>query len=600
MAPVNDRFHSRKSSSKPLKHPFFMAPSERATQRLSHHIQESNALNKAIQINLISEDDDDKEEEQDNPKTLRLLETNEFFQKRIKTTTANYFKHSINLKKVSSSELPPYPLEFQLPKTLNSHFEAKSCSPLIIKAIDPILISLNQSISISNHEFIPLAGLIKESHSEIKAEGLKRLNNIICDRSIGISDNLHTINSIINEIEVSLSHDQPILWGFTGPPGVGKTKLVETISEALDLRLITIDSTQSPRNSKTFETLQTTLSHNTPRSFSQFFSAPEKQQGKKKHKVAVLFDEVEIAFESDRGYWSALSSFLQSSIGKTVPIFITSNVRIDSLESIIKLPDHFRFHCIAEGDHRKLSNNSDFISRLHRIDTSIEYEQLALITGYHLKSDYVINEEVGKVDSVALIEEALRWNGLLENVHISSSSKEIDAFSYSESASLADILLSIKERSVKMNLDYSENLHSEFFAYETNTNDIPIISNSLLYSNIPEIYSNIPETSFIARELLERTIHPFINFEQNIVRKVKVKGSDSKYWKDFSKRLALRFFNYTKSLQTWNFELSNHVVSIEIETFSKNRGRRKRAHYRYIGEDLLNEILNLNHDDINK
>lgn len=571
-----------------------MAPAERAAQRLSRHIVESNALNRAIQINLVSEDDDE-----DTPKAPRSSSTNGFFQKRVKTTSGNSCNRSINLKRISYSEPPPYPLEFQLYKTCHYPFEAKYCSSLVVKPITPVVKSLNQNMS--NPEFVPLARLIKESCSEMSLEDLKSLNNIICDRSIGIS-NKNMFTSIMNEIEVNLSSDQPILWIFTGSPGSGKTKLVENISEALDLRLITIDSTQSPRNSKTFETLQTTLSHSTPRSFSQFFSTPEKQQGKKKQNVAVLFDEVEIAFESDRGYWSALSTFLQSPAAKTVPIFITSNASIDFLETIIKLPDHFRFTCTGEDDHRKLSIDSDFIGRLHRIDTSIEYEQLALITGYHAKPENinVMSDEIeigNSNDYKSLINEALRWNGLLENIQVGST--DINEFSYAESASLADIFLSVSETFVKMNLDYSENLHSEFFTYETN--NIPIVSNSLLYSNIPEIYDNIPETSVIARDLLERTIYPFANNKQ-----IHVPNSNHhiEYWKGLSKRLALRFFDYTKSLQcpqTWMVELSNHVVSIEsdnyIETFSRNRGRRKRAYYRYIGEELLNEILDSNDEN---
>lgn len=382
-----------------------MAPAERAAQRLSRHIQESNALNRAIQINLVSEDD-----EEDNSKMSRSSSTNEFFQKRVKTTSVNSSNRFVNLKRISHSEPPPFPLEFQLHKAFHSPFEAKSSSSLIVKPIKPVLKSFNQNMS--NSEFVPLSRLIKESYSEINMDSLKSLNDIICDRSIGISNN-NMFTPIMNEIEVNLSSDQPILWIFTGSSGSGKTKLVENISDALDLRLITIDSTQSPRNSKTFETLQTTLSHSTPRSFSQFFSTPEKLQGKKKQKVAVLFDEVEIAFESDRGYWSALSTFLQSPTAKTVPIFITSNASIDFLETIIKLPDHFRFTCIDGGDHRKLSINSDFISRLHRIDTSIEYEQLALITGYHDKPENmeIISDEIeigSSNDYKPLINEALK------------------------------------------------------------------------------------------------------------------------------------------------------------------------------------------------
>jgi hypothetical protein len=585
---------------KTLKHKFFMAPAERAAQHLSRHIQESNALNKAIQIDLVSEDDDDE----DISKTARSSCANGFFQKRkrVKTTSRGNLNNnnSINLKKISYSEPPPYPLKFQLYKICQSPFEAKYVSPSIIKPILPVFKSLNQNTWY--HESVPLALIIKESYSEISMESLTKLNNTICDRSIGIS-NKNLFTPILNEIEVSLNSDYPILWIFTGPPGSGKTKLVENISESLNLRLITIDSTQSPRNSKTFETLQTTLSHSTPRSFSQFFSGTEKQQQKmKKEKIAILFDEVEIAFESDRGYWSALSNFLQSPAAKAALIFITSNASIHFLQTIIKLPDHFRFTFIGAGDYRKLSINSDFISRLHRIDTSIEYEQLALITGYHIKSENPdimsdFDEIESSNDYKCLIDEALRWNGILENIKVGSA--DIDEFSYAESASLADILLSVTESSVKINMDYSENLQSEFFTYETN--DLPIVSNSLLYSNIPEVCENIPETSAIARELLGRTIYPFVNSKQ-----INIPDSNQKieYWKDLSKRLALRFFDYTKSLQcpqAWKLELLNHVISIEndnfIETFSRNRGRRKKAYYRYIGEELLNEILNLRHEN---
>lgn len=575
-----------------------MAPSERAAHRLSQYVQESNALNRVIQINLLSED------EENVPKLPKSTGSNGFFQKRLKTSVGNSFGRSINLKKISSLELPPFPLEFQLYKTSHSPHEASSISPQLIKLIKPVVKTLNQSHCV--REIAPLAKLIKETYSEINLECLKKLNNLICDRSIGISaPTKHKFSSILNDIEVNLSSNQPILWILTGPPGVGKTKLVENISEALDLRLITIDSTQSPRNSKAFETLQTTLSHSAPRSFSQFFSTPEKEGTKKKQKVAVIFDEVEIAFESDRGFWSALSSFLQSPAAKTVPIFITSNVSIDFLDKIIKFPEHVRFTCIDdEGDFRKLTNNSDFISRLHRIDTSIEYEQLALTTGYHAKPDNVIDVtvddedmEIGNTnDSAPLIKEALRWDNLLENIQTGST--DIDAFSYAESASFADILLSISETSVKMNLDYTENLHSEFFTCDAI--DIPITSNTLLYSNIPEIYSHMPETTAVARELLEKTIY---SFTRNLKSETAI-NNKVEYWKDLSKRLAERFFDYTKSLQspqTWMTELTNHIIEIEtdnyLETFSRNRGRRKRAYYRYIGEEILNEILRLRCQD---
>ena len=576
-----------KPCSIPLKHPFFMAPLERAAQRLSQHIQESNALNRAIQVNLVSEDDDEKEI------TKEFKLSNAFFRKRIKTDSEKSCNPLINLKNISSSEPPPFPFEFQLQKASHHSFAARSCSSLIIKPILPVLksSSLNPIESIS--ENAPLAQLIKESYSDIMIEDLKGL---IYDRSIGVS-NKNIFNSILNDIEINLCSGRPILWIFTGSPGTGKTKLVENISEALDLRLITIDSTQSPRNSKTFETLQSTLSHSTPRSFSQFFSTPkEKQQGTKKQKVAVLFDEVEIAFESDRGYWSALSSFLQSPASRTVPIFITSNSTIDFLETIIKLPDYYKVTVIDERDLRKFAINSDFIGRLHRIDTSIEYEQLALITGYHTTSestDAICNNSGYYSDFKSLINEAFRWNGLLENIQIGAT--DIDEFSYAESASLADIFLSVKEKSCeKMNMDHCDNLHSEFFAFDVN--DISLITNTLLYSNIPEIYNNVPETSVIARALLEKTIFTFVN-DKEVRNNFNYRHQQK--WKDLSKKLALRFFDYTKSLQflnTWTVELSNHVLSIESDYNSFSRSRRKRAYYRYIGDNLSNEILTLNNE----
>lgn len=575
-----------------------MAPSERNSHRLSQHIQASNALNRAIQINLLSEEEDD-----DNSKSVRLSKTSGFFQKRVKTTSENGTSQAVKLKKIASSDAPPYPLEFQMYKTKYFPFEAELVSPQIIRPITPTVLASNQSFY--NHENVPLAQLIKETYSELSFDGLRRLNNLISDRGIGISSpNRQIFTSILNDIEVTLSSDQPILWVFNGPPGTGKTYLAESIAEALGLRLITIDSTQGPRNSKTFDTLQTTLSHSAPRSFSQFFSTPEKQ-AKKQQKVAILFDEVEIAFESDRGFWSALSSFLQSPSAKTIPIFITSNVSIEFLETIIKFPDHFRHAFIGKYDFRKFSNNYDFIKRLHRIDTSIEYEQLASTTGYYIKPDKIIDIsgndcdiELGKVtDNVNLIDEALRWDGLLENIQTGST--DIDAFSYAESASFADMLLSVEEPSVKLNIDFADNLQSEFFAHDSS--DISsIASNTLLYSSIPEIYVHSQGTSSVARELLERTIHPFCNELKSQGGVVNNSENQIQHWKDLSKKLAARFFDYTKSLQCphiWTSELSQHVVRIETENYleavSRNRGRRKRAYYRYIGEELLNEVLNL-------
>lgn len=576
-----------------------MAPSERNAHRLAQHIQASNALNRAIQINLVSE-----EEDEDNLKPARLSRTSGFFQKRVKTTSENGTSQAVKLKKIASLDAPPFPLEFQLYKTRHLPFEAKLISSQITKPVAPTVATLNQSFS--NHEIVPLAQLIKETYSELSFDGLRRLNNFIDDRGLGISPpNRQIFTSILNDIEVNLSSDQPILWIFTGLPGTGKTSLAESISEALDLRLITIDSTQGPRNSKTFDTLQTTLSHSAPRSFSQFFSSSEKQTKKQQQKIAVLFDEVEIAFESDRGFWSALSSFLQSPSAKTIPIFVTSNASMKFLETIIKFPDYVRHACIGKYDHRKFSNNFDFIKRLHRIDTSIEYEQLAATTGYYITPDKIIDIsgndcdiELGKVNNnVNLIDEALRWDGLLENIHMGST--YIDSFSYAESASFADLLLSVKETDVKFNMDFAENLQSEFFAHDST--DIPAIaSNSLLYSSIPEIYTHCPGTSSVAREILQKTIYSFSNELKPQGGAVNNSEQKIEHWKDLSRRLAGRFFDYTKSIQCsqiWTSELSQHVVGIEtdnyLEIVSRNRGRRKRAYYRYIGEELLHEVLNL-------
>ena len=49
---------SASKSASASVHPFFMAPAARAAARLSHQISESNALNRAIRINLLSEDED--------------------------------------------------------------------------------------------------------------------------------------------------------------------------------------------------------------------------------------------------------------------------------------------------------------------------------------------------------------------------------------------------------------------------------------------------------------------------------------------------------------------------------------------------------------
>lgn len=571
-----------------------MAPAERVAARLSQHISESNALNRAIQINLISEDEDNVVQEENT--VNGQIGSSTFFQKRAKLSSDSVKKfNGVRLKRISSSDPPPFPLKFQLSKVSIQSFEIPdnfsnrlfnnpvNCNPI---DLSDSISGAQQIINLEDRKSERLAKIMRETYSEIDIKGLKRLNSRI-DLPSQAKRNLFT--TIFNEVEVNLSSEQPILWVFTGPSGVGKTKMFESLAESLDLRLITIDSTQSPRNGKTFETLQTTLSHSVPKSFSQFF--PTEQKGTKQ-KVAILFDEVEIAFESDRGYWSALSSFLQSPVSRTVPIFITSNADTSFLESIIKFPDHVRFTSIKEGDHRKLSINNDFIGRLHRIDTSLEYEHLAMSTGYFYTESESDMDTIGCDSSLVLINEALRWNGLIDTISTSTDDLDltIDPFSYAEFASFSDILLSVKEDSVKMNLDFHDNIDCEFFDDDEAPTEI-----TLLYSIIPEIYEeeSVSGLSDIAKECIGMTIKKFTDE----VREHVFDGNDS-HWIYLSKKLSRRFYDYTRSLhclRTWSQEIASYVIFLELNNFesSSSSRRRKRAFYRYLGEELLNEILDL-------
>ena len=571
-----------------------MAPAERAAARLSHQISESNALNRAIKINLISEDEDGVDtggQEQAGSAT--------FFQKRTKLSSDSVKKfNSIRLKRISSVDPPPFPLEFQLSALSVQGFQIPDFrNRLFNDSTNCTLINLPESKS-KPFLSVPLAKLIKETCSEIDLKGLKSLNTRI---NLPSQTESNSFYSILSEVEINLSTGQPILWGLTGPNGVGKTKFIELLTEKLDLRLIAIDSTQIPRNAKTFETLQTALSHSAPKSVSQFFSN-EKKSTANKSKVALLFDEVEIAFESDRGYWTALSSFLQSSASKTVPIFITSNTEISFLESIIKFPDHVRFMSIKGGDHRKLAINNDFIGRLHRIDSSLAYEHFVMHTGYfYTESDK--DEDISNA-GLGLINEALRWDELVDNViyntcdNVSNikltDSIAIDPFSYAEYASFSDLLLSIRDNPVKMNLDIYDNLNCEFFDEVGDS-----FAGTLLYSIIPEVYENdfVPDLIDVAKECIGRTIKVFTDELSEDICNYPILGTSDIYWKELSKKLSRRFFDYTKSLQfhqTWSQEITSHVVFLELDNYeSSTSRRRKRAFYRYLGEDLMNEILNI-------
>lgn len=623
MAPVNDnnddkpgRGTNSTHQKSAAKHPFFMAPAERVARQLSQQIEESNALNRAIQINLISEEEDSSCTEKNTG--------NGFFQKRAKVegsvNRVNFC--SVKLKKIGfSTEPPPFPQSFQLIKEATAPFEARMIDSRINKPIDPVIKQHDhEHKNKSEHYRLPLAKIIRDTCAEMDVKTLEHFNTLIRDRSLaGLYGNkrkfFQHMTLVLNDIEINLSSNQPVIWVFTGPPGVGKTSLVDLIVQKLDLRLVTVDSTNGPRNAKTFETLQTTLTHSAPRSFSQFFcasAAPENKHQKqqkqqtlqKQQKVALLFDEVEIAFENDRGYWSALSSFLNSSTCRSaVPIFITSNASQAFLETIIKFPEYTQFVHIQDGDYRQVANNSDFINRLHCIDTSMEYEHFALSTGYHKIVEEEVEEEEEEEDcsdntleehvpTHLTIREALRWGDLIQNM-TPISVHNPDIFEYSETASLADLLLSVPDpsTSVKMNLDPVDNLQSEFFAFDLGEHTLPTFPNTLLYSNLPEIYSEVERNDDslrnIARELLERTINH--NMYNHSVTSLDHHGQ----WIDLSRRLSKRFFDYTRSLQstaTWASELTSHVALIENEHESCNRGRRKKAYYRYLGDDLLNDL----------
>lgn len=557
-----------------------MAPAARAASNLSRKISDSNALNRAIQIDLISEDDYDDEEGKE--------KKGEFFRKRTKTFSDLKKFNGVRLKNISSSDPPPFPKDFQLTKSsfqpVNFEFTNRFAS------IEPILKGVNKDSSAKLKE--GLAKVIRETYSEIDFKTLNGLFSV----NFEIPSVSKKIKTIFNEIEVNLSSGQPILFLFTGLNGVGKTKLVESLTESLNLRLITIDSTQIPRNAKTFETLQTTLSHSNSEAKGNFFSKSSCHV--KRQKTAILFDEVEIAFETDRGYWSALSSFLNSSVARSVPIFITSNADISFIQSIIKLPDHFRFSEIVNVDCRKINVNNDFIRRLHRIDTSIEYEHFAMMTGYYYtERDLEMISDMPNA-SIGLITEALRWGHLIDEFKcelIDEFKDESNPFSYAESASFSDLLLTVKEDDrTKMNLDIRDNISCEFF-------DDDYDNSTLLYSSIPEIYeTSIPILKDIASECLGMTIKSFTD-------QIKCQGSTStsiqtrdtsQNWKDLGKKLSRRFFDYTKSLQfhqTWSQEIASHVIFLESDNHqaSVQSRRRRRAFYRYLGDELLNEILDL-------
>ena len=613
-----------------------MAPAERAAHLLSEQISESNALNRAIQINLVSECESEGEEDGDETE----LETDEkkekivssgFFQKRTKTTSTatSLNRPQVKLKRISSSDPPPYPLEFQLIKTDFSIYEIfnfESRFPVTektrLRLLKPCDIKPKLKVSLSN--------VIKWEYSNMSSSDLDLLNNITTTNNNCIIRSLFAfkksreykglLTMIFNEIQLVTDYEEnPVLWVIMGPTGCGKTGLVQELTDKLGLRLITIDSTQIPRNSKTFETLHTTLTHSTPKSFSQFFSpasstfsplkakvAAEREREREKEKVAILFDEVEIAFEgSDRGYWTALSAFLQTSHARSVPIFITSNASKLFLESIIKFPDHVQFtketFLATAADFRMFLNNSNFIGRLHRADTSIEYEHFIIGRGGTIEGvgieggidgvgfDDQEHDHKQDQDHKNLIFEALRWDGLIESVVINSRSNSTETqfsiFEYYECSSLADLLISIQDHSIK---DFVDNNYNNFQS-EFHEEDLIGSFNSLLYSSIPENYVNVNETSInIARELVERTI----TTSGTSIKTTTLSPS----LEELSQKISKRFYDYTRSLNPlnlWKTELTNHVKSIEVEHFKNftSRSRRKRPYFRYLGEDLLNEIL---------
>ena len=604
---------SKTKSDSTIKHPFFMAPAERAARHLNEQISASNALNRAIRDNLDLVSDEEKKH-RSSLSFPSSSEPNGFFQKRTKVAPKIGFQ-SVKLKRISSSDPPPFPKEFQIIYEPRDHFECML--PVFLKSSDLQLklieIKEEEDEDVKKDSLPSLAKIMKETFSDINFTNLQNINTTLNTSSLDIasSSDKNIFSSMYSDIDVALNSNQPVLWVLIGPSGVGKTHLVESLTRSLNLRLITIDSTQSPRNAKTFETLQTTLTHSsTPRSF---FSSNSNQQH-----VSILFDEVEIAFESDKGYWTGLSQFLQSPASQSVPIFITSNASIAFLESIIKFPEYVQFFSnFPRGDRRKVSINSDFIGRLHRIDTSIEYEHLALSTGYH---DDQVNYYFSTIpnsifdkesfdSSTTLIYEALRWDGLIRNVHLN---KNFDAFAYAEAASCADLLLAVSDSFafVKINLDPVDNLQSEFFADDAIVeSSYSLHSNTLLFSSLPEAQMEIYqlETFFIARELVERTIFSFtaslLNKTTQQNQKVSIKD-----WKVLSQKVAKRFFQYTRSLrsaQTWSSELLRHIILIEKDNnligssssnlFPRNRGRRKRAYYR-IDEELLNQVLKFDHE----
>jgi hypothetical protein len=597
---INDSLVSS-SSSTTVKHPFFMAPAERSAMKLTRLISESNALNRAIQINLISEDE---EETTEHPKND---DGKLFFAKRTKLNRlARNDGVTVKLKRISSSDPPPFPCLFQLSllgtRDISNEFTIDSRLMNQIHSTPNMENTTPLHVMKRQHEnSIKLAELIRETHSNINFATLKTLFGSVIPTPPTHPSPFHS--SLYTEMDLALHHDNnnnnntkhPILAVLLGPSGVGKTSEVERLAESFGLRLITIDSTCSPRNGKTFETLQTTLTHCPSQNF---FTANSTNPTKSlKGRIAILFDEIEIAFENDRGYWSSLEKFLQLPISRSVPIFITSNASNIFLETIIKFPEHAQFYHYHQnrGDWRKFKNHSDFIGRLHRIDTSIEYEHLVQNTGYYHVNN-VIDLDNDSTSSISnnVICEALKWNGIIENISTSNTTFAFDQFSYSEAASLADIFLSIDDNlccdgSIKIHFDPIENLHLDDLCTEST------FAAPLLYSSIPELYSNshspTSHLAHVARALLEKTIHA------SNVPVAEPKATQCN-WKNLSSKLSQRFFNYTRSLQSphiWSQDLLQHVLFMEKqkqnELFATTR--RKKPHYRYIGEELLSKILSI-------